>query len=587
MIELRKIATLALLLPIAAAMVGLPARAQQAIDTVTFHVKYLAEGVVYLDRGSAAGLKEGQSLSVRRAANADPSDSAGPIPSGIIATLRVLSVAASSAVCEIVNSTLPVEIGDEATLTSEAVQEQTKAQQEQRITGGREYPVMITFTGADPVVEEARAEVPRPPTPDVNRMRGRIGVEYSSILTHTNPSSRSNEIGMVARMEMTRIGGTYWNFTGYWRGRFNTVSGPAAPATISDLINRTYTLSMQYDNPDSHLVMGGGRLYLPWATSLDTMDGGYIGRKVSNRTTIGIFGGTTPDPTSYDYNPDGKIVGTFLNVSGGSLEGWRYSTTLGLAIGAIGWQATRQYGFTETSVSIKHNFFLHDATEIDMPHTAVVSSKSTTTGTTTPATTTGTGGLNRSYLTIRYQPHPVLELQLNDTYFRNFPTFDPSLIGTGLLDRYLFQGLSGGVRINFPQRVSVYTDIGKSSATGDTKGSWNQMYGLAFGELWRTGVHADARYSKFSSAFGTGDYKTVSLSRSMADRLDFQLIGGLQNLNSTLTSTTQSHFVNSLVDWFPGKLLFFEAGYTWQRGGTMNYDQLQFMVGKRFGGSRR
>lgn len=583
--DVRKILILALLFPAVAATISLPSWAQETIDNVTFHVKYLAEGVVYLDRGSGTGLKEGQSLSVRRSADIGRSDAAGPTQSGMIATLRVLSVAASSAVCEIVNSSMPIEIGDEAVLTQEAVQQQKQAQQEQRITGGREYPVMITFTGADPVVEEARAEVPRPPTPDVNRMRGRIGVEYSSILTHASPSSRSNEVGLVARMEVTRIGGTHWNFNGYWRGRFTNVSGPAAPATISDLINRTYTLSMQYDNPDSRLVMGGGRLYLPWATSLDTIDGGYVGRKVS-RTIVGIFGGTTPDPTSYDYNPNGKIAGAFLNVSGGSFEGWHYSTTAGVALGAIGWQATRHYGFLETSVSIKHNFSLYDATEIDLPHQAVVTTN-TTSEATAPITTTSTGGLNRSYLTIRYQPRPALEFELNDTYFRNFPTFDPSLIGTGLLDRYLFQGLSGGVRVNIPQLISVYTDVGKSNATGDTSGSWNQMYGLTLGELWRTGVRADARYSKFSSSFGSGDYKTLSLSRPMADRLEWQLIGGLQNLSSTLTSTTKGHFVNTLVDWFPGKLLFFEAGYTWQRGGTMNYDQLQFMVGKRFGGSRR
>ena len=126
---------------------------------------------------------------------------------------------------------------------------------------------------------------------------------------------------MVARFEMSRIGGTYWNFNGYWRGRFTTLSGSAAPATVSDLVNRTYTLNVEYNNPDSHWVAGGGRLYLPWATSLDTIDGGYIGRKVGDRTTVGVFGGTTPDPTSYDYNPNGKLAGRFRQRSGRIVRG--------------------------------------------------------------------------------------------------------------------------------------------------------------------------------------------------------------------------------------------------------------------------
>ena len=356
------------------------------------------------------------------------------------------------------------------------------------------------------------------------------------------------------------------------------------PVTISDLVNRTYTLSAQYNNPDSRLVAGGGRLYLPWATSLDTMDGGYIGRKVGyeDNRILGFFAGTTPDPTSYDYNPKGKQAGIFMNFQGGSFEDLRYSATIGVAVSAIGWHSTRDFAFTETSISFKRNWSLYDAMQIDAPHTVVVTPPGTSGAPPPPPTTRSTAGINRSYLTLRYQPNPHLEFQLNDTYFRDFPSFDPSLIGTGLLDRYLFQGLSGGVRVNLPKKISVYTDLGKSSASGDANGSWNKMYGITFGEIWHTGVRADFRYSKFNSSFGSGDYKAISISRTLRDTLQFQTQIGFQNLNSTLTSTSQTHFINTDLDWSVGRLLFFEAGYTWQRGGTMNYDQFRVMVGKRF-----
>ena len=561
--------------------------AQDTIERTAFKVKYIAEGVVYLDGGHAAGLKEGQKLIVERdvvkpAANAQGAGAQIPAPSGVIATLQVISVAEASAVCEIKSSTEPVQVGDIAKLAPEVVQAEQAEQQKERLVGGREYPQLITFSGnADPVVEEARAAVPRPPSPEINRMRGRIGVEYDTILTRGNPSSRSTEAGLVARFDMTRIGGTFWNFNGYYRGRFSTISGNAAPVTINDLENRTYTLNLEYNNPDSHLVMGVGRLYLPWASSLDIMDGGYIGRKVSDRTIVGVFGGSTPDPASYDYNPDGKVGGAFLNFSGGSFEDWRYSATFGLAFAAIGWHATRQFGFDEISISLKHNLFLYDATEVDVSHSVVVTPTSTT-GTPPPTTTTGTGGLNRSYVSLRYQPDPHIEFELNDTYYRNFPSFDPSLISTGLLDQYLFQGLSGGVRVNLPARISVYTDIGKSSATGDASGSWNQLYGLSIGELGRTGIHADFHYSKFNSSFGSGDYKVLSFSRQLSDRLNWQFQAGLQKFNSPLTTTTKAHFINTYLDIAVGKQMFFQTGYTWQRGGTMNYDQFEFIVGKRF-----
>jgi hypothetical protein len=559
--------------------------AQETLQRVSFHIKYIAQGVVYLDGGRAAGLKEGQKLTVERQvapAAVGPGKPAPPPPSSVVARLKVVSVAASSAVCEVVSSSEAVQVGDLAKLTAEVVEQEKQQQRQERLTGGREYPQLITFDSGDPVVEEARAAVPRPPSPDINRMRGRIGVEYSSIFSRNNPSSTSSETGLVARVDMTRIAGTYWNFNGYWQGRFTTLSGPAAPATISDLINRTYTLNLEYDNPDSRWVAGGGRLYLPWATSLDAIDGGYFGRKVGEHGTIGVFGGSTPDPTSYDYNPDGKLGGVFLNFEGGSFDHVRYSATFGAALSAIGWHAVRQFGFTETSLSFTRKLSLYDAVEIDLPHTAVIVPSSSGTGTPSLMTTASTGGLNRSYVTLRYQPHPSLEFDLNDTYYRDFPTFDTQLIGTGLLDRYLFQGLSGGVRVNLPQKISVYTDVGKSSASSDANGSWNQMYGLTFGELWFTGLRADLRYSKFSSSFGSGDYKALSLSREFGERLSWDLDAGFQNFSSTLTQTSQTHFINTYLDWTPGRLMFFQAGYTWQRGGTMNYDQIEFIVGKRF-----
>ena len=60
----------------------------------------------------------------------------------------------------------------------------------------------------------------------------------------------SSDVGMVFRGDITRIGGTYWNLSGYWRGRL-TKNSAASQQTLQDLINRTYHLNMTYDNPNS------------------------------------------------------------------------------------------------------------------------------------------------------------------------------------------------------------------------------------------------------------------------------------------------------------------------------------------------
>jgi len=83
--------------------------------------------------------------------------------------------------------------------------------------------------------------------------------------------------------------------------------------------------------PIPRWVLGAGRLYLPWATSLETLDGGYFGVRVGHGVTTGIFGGSTPDPTSWTYNPNRHLGGGFLSTEGGSYDGVRYSSTAGFA----------------------------------------------------------------------------------------------------------------------------------------------------------------------------------------------------------------------------------------------------------------
>jgi len=175
-------------------------------------------------------------------------------------------------VTEIHNPLREVKPGDQAYLSGE---DQESLVQKNTLSATRKYPTVISFTEGDTLDEEARAEIPRPPMPSVNRARGRFGFDYMGTMFHGSPSLSTSDIGAVVRADITRLGGSYWNVSGYWRGRLDATSGPATP-TLQDLINRTYHLMMTYDNPNSKLVAGFGRLYLPWAASLDTIDGGYL-----------------------------------------------------------------------------------------------------------------------------------------------------------------------------------------------------------------------------------------------------------------------------------------------------------------------
>lgn len=550
----------------------LPALALRATNSdlrTAFKVKYVAQGAAYLDGGRSAGLTEGMKLVVRESTslasspNPNASNAAPAANSGTVAELEVISVAETSAVTEIHTPTRDVKPGDVAYLSSE---DQEALVEKNALSATRKYPTVISFTEGDTLDEEAREEVPRPPLPSVNRARGAIGLDYMGTMTHGAAGGTSSDLGMVMRTDITRLGGTYWNLSGYWRGRLDSRSSTGQP-TLQDLINRTYHLGMTYDNPQSAWVAGFGRLYLPWASSLDTIDGGYFGHRFHG-TTTGIFAGSTPDPTSWDYNPDRRIAGTFVNFDGGSYDGFRYTSTTGVGVSTLKWQVDRPFGFLENGFSYKRFLSIYDSMQADSPRG-------------TPVTPAPGPGIGRSFLTVRVLPMERLELDFNHTYFRDVPTFDPTLIGTGLLDKYLFQGFSGGARVEVVKHIWVYSDLGRSSRTGDTKSSLNQMYGATWERLPWFHLRADAHYSRFNSSFADGSYKAFSLSRNFGE-FRLELLAGTQNFTSTFSANNQSRFLTTNVEAPLGTHYFLQGAFTTNRGDVMNYDQWMFTLGYRF-----
>jgi hypothetical protein len=544
-------------------------QAQEVQLQTTFHVRYVTDESVYIDGGRSSGLSEGMLLTVKPTtpvkAQVGTAEGAGDIATQI----RIFSVAETSAACEVVSKSQPLAVGDIATLAQAEIE---KLVVKRTLSNTRQYPVVVSFTEGDPMDEEIREQLPRPPLPEVNQARGRIGLDFSTIRSGGPAASNSSQAGVVIRADITRLYGSYWNLTGYWRGQLQTSSN-SSTQTIQDLINRTYQFGLIYANPKSRWTFGIGRMYLPWAPSLQTIDGAYAGRKISSIATLGAFAGLAPDPTSYNYNPNMHMGGGLINFAGGDFEKLRYNSTFGFGIATIVWKIDRPFVFSENSVTYKRVFSVYHSMQIDKPSTG-------------PGVAPVGFGLRDSYFSFRYQPNRRISFDMNHSYFRDVPTYDAQLVGTGLLDKLLFQGISGGVRVELPKRISVYTSLGQSSSSSDKSSSWNTMYGLSMGQIWKTGIHADIHYAKFNSAFAQGSYRSVLLSRNFHDSLRFNLQAGQQSYTSSFTTDNGSRFVNFFIDTNIGARYFFEGGFTLQRGALQNYDQVYTTFGYRFDNRR-
>jgi hypothetical protein len=540
-----------------------------------FRVKYLADTSVYVDAGRNAGLQEGMKLSVID----PPPDNA--ITDGVrfrgyphVAELNVISVADSSSVCDVVSSTGDLKIGQFAILTPTSAEDRHLAE---NATDNDNYPIVVAFTSGDPADEELRAtKVENITESPIGVMRARVGLSYGG----TRESGlNSTQVGMMIDADMTHIGRTYWNFNGYWRGNLNTSSSSIpgeSNATLTDLINRTYHLGFTYQNPYSPNTYGIGRLFLPWAPSLSTIDGAYMGHRIGRITTVGAFAGSTPDPSSWSYNPNQQIAGTFVSTENGDFDHVHYLSTAGIAVNTINWRVSRQFAFFENNMNWKRYISFYNSMQVDDARTSPY-----------PGGGSNPTGITQTYNSLHFQPVKLVTFGVNYNYFRNLPTFDPLLIGTGLVDKYLFQGFSGDVRLDLPRHISLYADLGKSKANTDTKNSLNQAYGITFANIRSTGLFLDMHYSQFDSSFGSGRYESVSLSKGLTDTLRLQVLGGNQKFNSPFSSNTSSKFVNGIVDWTISRRYFVEGLIGWYNGTTLNYTQWSTVFGYRFGGLRK
>jgi hypothetical protein len=542
-----------------------------------FRVKYVGDNTVYIEAGRNVNLQDGMKLSVVEA----PPD--GVIAEGIqyrgyehVAEIVVSSVSDSSVVCDVITAKGELKVGQAAFLTPESV---LNRRQTEQAADEDKYPIVMTFTSGDPLDEEVREtrEAQQTRLTPMQRSRGRIGFDYGG--TQESGGFSSRQMGLVIDADMRNIGGTFWNFIGSWRGNFGSSSSVlpgTGTQTLTDLVNRTYRIGFTYQNPYSPVTMGIGRLFLPWAPSLSTIDGGYLGRKITRIATVGFFAGSTPDPSSWSYNPNQHIAGTFLNFETGDYDHTHIYSTAGIAVTSIQWKVARQFAFFENNLSWKRYVSFYSSLQADEARKSPLLN-----GGSNPT------GVSQSYSSLHFQPIKLFGFGVNHNYFRMLPTYDPRLLGTGLLDKFLFQGFSGDVRFELPKHIGLFASVGKSKATTDKKSSLNQAYGISFGNIWKTGMFADAHYTKFDSSFGSGKYTSLSLSKSLNESLRLQVYGGHQVFNSPLSTNTNSNFVNGVIDWNVGPRYFLEGNFGWYHGTSLNYQQWSMVFGYRFGGFRK
>jgi hypothetical protein len=532
-----------------------------------FKIKFVSGTTAYIDGGSNSGLRAGMNLDIV----SGPGKPVGtPNSETTIGAARIIGVATTSAILEVGSSSGNLHGGDWADLLPKdayLARQNVLTAPKNTLHAASRMVEGDSDSSAQPAGQSLRAS--RNFEEDLEtRTAGRIGFDYSGISSGGSTPGTSVQVGLSFQSDIRHILGTHWNLEGYWRGRINRHS-QFQETTLQDSLKKTYIMELYYDNPNGKWVAGVGRLYLPWAVSLDTVDGGYFGRKFGLGNTTGVFAGSTPDLNSWHYRPNQRIGGVFTNFEGGDYDRFHFSSTTGAALTSIQWKLDRPFVFFENEFSYKGKVSAYHSLIIDSPQ-----------GVSTNGIRPG-AGVSHSYFTLHYRPMSVASFDFYHNFFRDVPTAVTTIVGTGLVDKLLFQGFSVGTHVMPSRHFTLYTTLGISDKTGDAHHSLNEMFGATWNEIARTGLRADFHYSKFDSNFGSGHYEVLSLSRQLTNRMFWNIQLGKQDVESSHTLDSFSNFVDDSFDVNLGRHSYLQSGYTYVKGDTMNYRQWYMSWGYR------
>lgn len=289
-----------------AAVAGLPSAARAA-SAGQARISYLAGASVYLDAGRSEGLAVGDSATVTRNGRS-------------IARLRVAVVSTHRASCDTLWTREALAIGDAVTFEPRAV---PAAPEPAAATSARDDSIRAAALLAAPGESATRSR---------SFMRGRLGVRW--LETRTDASGRMQQPALEARFD----GRDQWNghldATLDVRGR-RTVRTTSAGQVV-DQYSRVHRAALTLRDRVGAYRLSLGRQSAPTLASVSVFDGA-LAERAGTRHTLGLFGGTQPEPARFGWS--------HALVQGGAFVEWRQAplaaTRWALALGGV---TTRDHG---------------------------------------------------------------------------------------------------------------------------------------------------------------------------------------------------------------------------------------------------
>lgn len=289
--------------------------APEAPKAATAHVSYVTESTVYLDAGTAAGLRAGDRIEIRREGK-------------VVAVLEARFLASSSAECSFLEKRDLPRAGDDAFVLSLGAPE----------------PGTVSEGGE---IEAPDDETPSKPEDGIGfrdlGLRGRVGIRYSALDDRSGIGEDYAQPSLNLRVQGERIAGTPYGLYADVRAR-TTYRHLADGSSPSSSRNRVYRLEASWSGARDRWRAAIGRQVSPDLAAVSVFDG-FLFHYGTVGWSFGLFAGTQPDGADYGYSTDIQEAGVYTKYEQRRGLGSRWSVTSGFVGSYERSELNREYLF--------------------------------------------------------------------------------------------------------------------------------------------------------------------------------------------------------------------------------------------------
>lgn len=506
-------------------------------------VKYVSTGTIYLDAGRSSGIAAGDTVEIKR----------GDV---MIAVLTVTFVADNSASCATSEGVAAIAAGDEALVRATGQVPQTAQETEQ--------PTEVNEV-AEPVIRTRKASERQP-----NRLTGRIGIDYLVQDDREEFNYDYSQPSLSVRARMTNIQSSHISASLKMRLRKTVRDRQSSSATTTETSHRVYEAALRYENDESPIEFGVGRMIARELRGIGYMDGGYARFRFARSFFTGAFAGTEPDLENTDFQSDVTKGGVFVSYDDKRGQRDRLAATLSFAGTYEQGDVDREFIYQQISYSRGSELRIFESTEINLYRDWLKEKENKSLD------------LASVLLNARYAPSRAVAVSVSYDNRKSFYTYTSRSIPDSLFDDALRQGWRWSLETRFTRTFSTEVGAGLRTTSGDVKDTQTGWLNVRLADILGSGIHGNAQVRAYSGEYSDGVQPSFSLSRNIISEVNTTLQVGANKytLNATDSEVNQN-WLRLLVTVSLGSHLYGSLDAEATRGSSRNVNTISVGLGYR------